>query len=360
MFGCHLSATTFPLHLVQFPACLRQEPWSQCYWWISSKLHLDQEFCKVRYVMRRVFGDPKEAPPPLERLSPDQLVSALWKGEGSLVEELLQCMGPHLDVDVLNDLKSKISDHDPYGSNLQMELRKSLLWLRDELRDLPCSYKCRNDAAADLIHIYASTKCFFRVREYKTVTSPPVYISPLDLGPKYVDKMGPGFQEYCKTYGENYCLGQLIYWHNQASADPDCNLARARRGCLTLPDIGSFYTKSQKPSRERIYSLRTLRFMLARMVRSIWFPTWLEFSHWNFWMMLFPTLFVNGLLRTNGQQEKQPQRPWPKDQVWVFNSAPRIFGSPMMDAVLNNCPLDKEMVHWLKSRPSVFEAMWDG
>lgn len=106
------------------------------------------------------------------------------------------------------------------------------------------------------------------MQEYKSVTSPPVYISPLDLGPKYSDKLGSGIQEYCKTYGENYCLGQLIYWHNQTNADPDCNLARASRGCLSLPDIGSFYAKVQKPSRQRVYGPRTLRFMLARMVSS--------------------------------------------------------------------------------------------
>jgi len=53
-------------------------------------------------------------------------------------------------------------------------------------------------------------------------------------------------------------------------------------------------------------------------------------------------------------QEKQAQRPWPKDRIWVFKSDPRFFGSPMMDAVLNNSPLDKEMVHWLKTRPNVF------
>lgn len=72
--------------------------------------------------------------------------------------------------------------------------------------------------------------------------------------------------EYCKTYGENYCLGQLIYWHNQANADPDRVLERASRGCLSLPDIGSFYAKAQKPSRQRVYGPRTVRFMLARMV----------------------------------------------------------------------------------------------
>lgn len=104
------------------------------------------------------------------------------------------------------------------------------------------------------------------MQDYKSIKSPPVYISPLDLGPKYADKMGSGFQEYCKTYGENYCLGQLIYWYSQVNADPDCRLVRARKGCLSLPDISSFYAKSHKPLREHVYGSRTVRFMLSRMV----------------------------------------------------------------------------------------------
>ncbi|KAJ7948208.1 histone-lysine N-methyltransferase ATXR3 [Quillaja saponaria] len=249
---------------------------------------------KVRYVMRCVFGDPRKAPPPLEKLK-----------------------------DTLDDLKSKIRAHDPSGSDgIQRELQKSLLWLRDEVRSLVCTYKCRHDAAADLIHIYAYTKCFFRIQEYKAVTSPPVYISPLDLGPKYTDKLGAGFQEYCKTYGENYCLSQLIFWYNQSNTEQDCSLARSGRGCLSLPDIGSFYAKVQKLSRHRVYGPRTVRSMVSRM-------------------------------------EKQPQRPWPKDRIWLFKSCPRVFGSPMLDAVLSNSPLDREMVQWLKQRPTTFQAMWD-
>ncbi|XVE92871.1 hypothetical protein REPUB_Repub01dG0140900 [Reevesia pubescens] len=277
---------------------------------------------KVRYVMRCVFGDPKKAPPLIERLSPEEAVSFLWKGEGSLVEELLQCMASHVEDDMLNDLRSKIQAHDPSGSdNIRKELQKSFLWLRDEVRNLPCTYKCRHDAAADLIHMYAYTKCFLRVREYKAVTSPPVYISPLDLGPKYADKF-TDLQQYCKTYGENYCLGQLIFWYNQTSVEPDCSLVRASRGCLSLPDIGCFYAKVQKPSRHRVYGPKTVKFMLA-------------------WM------------------EKQPQRPWPKDRIWSFKTSPKIFGSPMLDAVLNNSSLDREMVQWLKHRPAIFQAMWD-
>ncbi|KAF6173975.1 hypothetical protein GIB67_039926 [Kingdonia uniflora] len=279
---------------------------------------------KVRYVMRSVFGDPKKAPPPLEKLTPEEVVSFLWKGEGSLVEDLLHCVAPHMDKDSLNDFKSKIQAHNPSGSDdLLRELRKSLLWLRDEVRNLQCSYKCRHDAAADLIHIYAYTKCFFRVREYKVVTSPPVYISPLDMGAKYSHKLGSGLTEYRKTYGENYCLGQLINWHSQTSAEPDSTLATARRGCLSLPEIASFYAMAHKPSQKCIYGPETVKFMLSRM-------------------------------------EKQPQRPWPSEKIWSFKSVSQVIGSPMLDAVLNKkTSLDKELLHWLKNRLPIFQATWD-
>ncbi|CAA6671908.1 unnamed protein product [Spirodela intermedia] len=232
---------------------------------------------KVRYVMRCAFGDPKKAPPPLERVGPEMLVASLWTAEDSLVEELLQCLSPHLEPPPSTSSEPRSKPAAPPAPTSPPS--SGSLSLRDELRAMPCSHRSRNDAAADLIHLYAHTKCFFRVREYKAVKSPPVYISPLDLGPKYVEKMGPGFQEYCKSYGENYCLGQLIFWHNQTSAEPDCSLARARRGCLVLPDVASFYaSSSQRPPAETVYGPRTVRFMLARMVStplpSLYDPLW--------------------------------------------------------------------------------------
>jgi hypothetical protein len=115
------------------------------------------------------------------------------------------------------------------------------------------------------LHILKSLVFF---QEYQTITSPPVHISPLDLGPKYTNKLGAEIQEYQKVYGENYCLGQLIFWHNQSNSDPDQTLVRASRGCLSLPDIGSFYAKAQNPSQNRVYGPRTVRSMLARMVSS--------------------------------------------------------------------------------------------
>lgn len=63
------------------------------------------------------------------RLSPVEAVSHIWKGEGSLVDELLHCMAPYMDDKELNSLKSSIRAHDPSGSDdIQGALRESLLW----------------------------------------------------------------------------------------------------------------------------------------------------------------------------------------------------------------------------------------
>lgn len=95
-------------------------------------IHLKNSFklyLKVRYVMRCIFGDPKNAPPPLKKLTPEETVSYLWKGEGSLVEELLQSMDSYVEEDLISDLKSKIRAHDPSGSDdIRKELQQSLLW----------------------------------------------------------------------------------------------------------------------------------------------------------------------------------------------------------------------------------------
>uniref|UniRef100_A0A251UZN7 ATXR3 C-terminal domain-containing protein n=2 Tax=Helianthus annuus TaxID=4232 RepID=A0A251UZN7_HELAN len=109
----------------------------------------------TRYMMTNVFGDPKRAPPLLERLSPKEVVSHIWKGEGSFVEELIQCIAPHLEDGHLREVWSSIRAHDPSSSDDVLgALRKSLIWLQDEVQNLPCSPKCWHDAAVDLIHIY--------------------------------------------------------------------------------------------------------------------------------------------------------------------------------------------------------------
>jgi hypothetical protein len=84
---------------------------------------------QVKYVMRSVYGDPKNAPALLEKLSPEDVVSVIWRGEGSLIEGLYKCLATFMDAEELKALKSKIRMHDPVGSDdLMMSLRESLLW----------------------------------------------------------------------------------------------------------------------------------------------------------------------------------------------------------------------------------------
>jgi hypothetical protein len=91
--------------------------------------------------MRCIFGDAKNAPPPLVRLTGKSLVSAIWKGEGSLVDELLQSIEPHVEEDVLTELKEKILVHDPSDSeDIEGDIRKSLLWYVRNLTLLTYNY----------------------------------------------------------------------------------------------------------------------------------------------------------------------------------------------------------------------------
>ncbi|EFJ04494.1 hypothetical protein SELMODRAFT_432361 [Selaginella moellendorffii] len=60
---------------------------------------------KVRYVLRQLFTDPREAPPLLKKLDQKELVSRLWSAENSIVNELLSCMMPHIPADRLAELK---------------------------------------------------------------------------------------------------------------------------------------------------------------------------------------------------------------------------------------------------------------
>ncbi|XP_051143878.1 histone-lysine N-methyltransferase ATXR3-like [Andrographis paniculata] len=91
------------------------------------------------------------------------------------------------------NLKTKIHARGSFGPDFQQtKFQNSLKWLRDVVRKLHSTYKRRNDAAGDVIHIYARTKCFLRLRKYKKVVSPPVHITPQDLSPKYAEKLGSG------------------------------------------------------------------------------------------------------------------------------------------------------------------------
>ncbi|XP_051114134.1 histone-lysine N-methyltransferase ATXR3-like [Andrographis paniculata] len=156
------------------------------------------------------------------------------------------------------NMKTKIHARVSFGPDFQQtKFRNSLKWSRDVVRMLHSTKKSRHNADGDLIHIYAHTKCFLRLRKYKKSSTPTIHITPRDLSPKYAEKLGSGVHEYHKTYSESYCIGQLMVWYIQYP-DPDVLLAESSRGCLSLP-------KAQKASQQLVYGRRTVKFMLSMM-----------------------------------------------------------------------------------------------
>jgi hypothetical protein len=280
------------------------------------------DFDQVRHILTKIYKIPSLAPPPLRKLDKKDIVQWIWKRDDSVVNELLQCLAPHLSKEALSDLKQSISKHGPHDSGTN--LMHCLLWLRDELRRLPATCKARHDAAADLIHIYAYTKNFFIVEDYAAVESTSMNIHPLDLGSSRHTISGP--RVWHKTYSKEYVWGQLIGWYKQSVADPGASLAKAGRGCLTLPDVSSCYAKSMQHDFRQGYGPKHREKMICQM-------------------------------------EEKPQQKWPTSkfwsQFWSFKNERGLFGSPMLDSVLQDKPLDDQMVGWLKTREDVFVGPWD-
>ncbi|XP_051115088.1 uncharacterized protein LOC127240438 [Andrographis paniculata] len=133
---------------------------------------------------------------------------------------------------VLMNLKTKIHARGSFGPDFQQtKFQNSLKWLRDVVRKLHSTYKRRHDAAGDVIHIYAQTKCFLRLRKYKKVVSPPIHITPQDLSPKYAEKLGSGVHKYHKTYRDSYCIGQLMFWYSNIPTQIFCWLNQVGDAC---------------------------------------------------------------------------------------------------------------------------------
>ncbi|KAL2644717.1 hypothetical protein R1flu_012304 [Riccia fluitans] len=276
---------------------------------------------KVRHILMVLYQEPSLAPPPVRRLDPREMVQWIWKNENSVVSELVQSLAPHVKSEALTEFKAAVGRNSPNDSGCN--LHNALVWLRDALRRLPASCNARHDAAADLIHLYAYTKNFFVLEDYDIVTSSPVLITPLDLGTK------PSMTEdtqWKKVYGKDYAWGQLINWYKQNVADPGSSLSKSARGCLVLPDVSSCYSKTPQHDLHRGYGPKVREKMIFHM-------------------------------------EHKPQQKWPKSKVWSqfwsFNNERGLFGSPMLDAVIERRPLREDVIRWLKLREINFVGRWD-
>eukprot|EP00897_Mesotaenium_endlicherianum_P003789 jgi/Mesen1/3438/ME000194S02585 len=308
---------------------------------------------KVRYCLKMLYGDPKKGPPPLRCVEGAELVHRVWGGDTSVVGALLKSMAPHMSKDALLALRERVRAHNPEPH--ADSLRCSLLWLRDTLGGFMPTAVCRHDAAADLIHLYAHTRTFFahHVRpfsfplllcsclppalcwrtplEYDSFCSPSLTILASDLGRCPLQStegshLAQGEQEWSKFYDKDHIAGQLLNWFKQTMLDPGKALPAARRGCLLLPDPSSCYSKSLQQPIQRGYGSKQRTDM------------------WN-------------------KLELKPQKWWPKagdrdNSFWEFKNR-GLYGSPMLDAIINSQALDPEMLSWLRTRHVAFVGPYD-
>ncbi|KAL3697909.1 hypothetical protein R1sor_011985 [Riccia sorocarpa] len=276
---------------------------------------------KVRHILTELYREPSAAPPPVRKLDPREMVQWIWKKQNSVVNELVQSLAPHLKSEALMEFKAAIGRNSPNDNGVNLHM--ALLWLRDALRRLPASCNARHDAAADLIHLYAYTRHFFVLEDYGVVTSPPVLITPLDLGTKHSITEDT---QWRKVYGKDYVWGQLINWFKQNVVDPGSSLAKSAHGCLVLPDISSCYSRNPQHDLQRGYGPKARDKMIQHM-------------------------------------ENKPQQKWPKlkvwSQFWCFKNERGLFGSPMLDAVVDGRPLREDMMRWLKLREINYVGRWD-
>ncbi|GBG92028.1 hypothetical protein CBR_g54148 [Chara braunii] len=282
---------------------------------------------KVRYCLRKLFKDRAvSAPPPIRPLGPLERLDKIWRGEDSVVRGLLRSMAQHVSYDYHQELSRKVCEREPSEhGDVEADTKRALLWLRDELAQQKCGEGCRHDAAADLMHIYAYTKCFFTANEYAKFYSPPVMIHALDLGLNPASGWGdvPKETEFTKSYPRDYIWGQLVFWFKQTVADPGHALQTDRRGFLVLPDPSSCYAKKRSSALRPSYGAKCREQMLQRLMAG------------------------------------EKLKPWPKPDksFWKYKSH-SLYGSPFFDAVFDG-KVDEEMVDWLRNRKYTYSSPYD-
>lgn len=80
-------------------------------------------------MLKKVYGKPEAAPPPLRMLEPAEVVSLVWKHEKSVVADLLHGMSQHISKEDLLDFKRKVHEHEPsLSGDIANNLQQSLIW----------------------------------------------------------------------------------------------------------------------------------------------------------------------------------------------------------------------------------------
>ena len=235
---------------------------------------------KIAYVLRMQSTKMKSTQPPLRRLSKMEILDRIWNDEHSLINILLRCIRIHEYAFIINEIEEIIKNNGEQLRDYNL-LQPKMLSIRDRLRQIASTPSCYFDAAADLIHLYAHTKCFFVHNQYDSVKSAPFTLSELGFNLNE-SKFAKIANIKCqKPYGPNYIWGQMTFWHKQDVEKPDLSLSHRRKGCIYLPQIQSCFAKKANASIIKSYDEETRDFFLQSLMESP-HSSWSNSLHWTF------------------------------------------------------------------------------
>lgn len=230
---------------------------------------------------------------PLRQLTHGQIVKRLWSGKDSLVRTLANYLAIH-DPDQSVRINAWINKQYPETTDGLRRTRRALKRVRDLLKGLEPTRGAYHHAAADLIHLWASTETFFEATEYRAFRSKE--FSMHDLG--FTRDPRPKKKPLSVKYGSQYLWARTVYWMEDDVSNIEKTLREDRKGCVLLPWIDSCYSPSRSKKLTRSYEDRQR----------------------------------NALIR---QMREDPSKSWPTDAHWRYKNSP-MYGSPFVDKYMGS------------------------
>merc|ERR1712176_1344897 len=139
---------------------------------------------------------------------------------------------------------------------------------------------CYFHAAADLMHLWANTKCFFAHNGYDSIKSAPFTLE--ELGFNAAKNRSINLQMKCqKPYGPLYIWGQMTFWFKQTVEKPDTSLSHCRRGCYYMPFIDCCFAKKLNHPIIKQYDNETRSYFIQSMLDN-GHTAWPNSLHWTF------------------------------------------------------------------------------
>ena len=174
--------------------------------------------------------------PLFRRLSPAEVVSAVWLDRGGVIDDLVTLLrayegAEHPLVARIEAMRSRMQQREDITAS-----RLQLLSVRDSLLRLAPRAAAYHHAASDVVLMYAMTRHWFVFAPaYRAFASREFSFKQLGY-----DRAGAAPR---KKYSAQYAWGQLHFWERHTIESPDCSLSHQRRGTVSLPNLRCCYAK---------------------------------------------------------------------------------------------------------------------